>query len=88
MRHRESITKLALSPDGRRLITGSRDETARVWNLPEKLIGSPQRLSVWIQTLCGMELTSNEALGLLAPEEWKKRCQVLEQLGGPPVAER
>jgi WD40 repeat protein/tRNA A-37 threonylcarbamoyl transferase component Bud32 len=88
MRHRESITKLALSPDGRRLITGSRDATARVWNLPEKLIGSPQRLSVWIQTLCGMELTSNEALGLLAPEEWKKRCQALEQLGGPPVAER
>jgi eukaryotic-like serine/threonine-protein kinase len=88
MRHRESITSLALSPDGHRLITGSRDKTARIWVLPERLDGSSQRLSVWIQTLCGMELAANEALGLLTPEQWNKRCQELEELGGPPISER
>ena len=90
MRHRESITKLALSPDGRRLITGSRDETARVWNLPEKLIGSPQRWSVWIQTLCGMELTSERRhWACLATRGMGEALREhLEKLGGPPVAER
>jgi WD40 repeat protein len=30
--HRHSVTSLALSPDGRRLVSGSRDGTARVWD--------------------------------------------------------
>jgi len=34
--HGDSILDLAFSNDGRRLITGSRDQTARVWTLPTK----------------------------------------------------
>ncbi len=32
--HGDAINAVALSADGRRLITGSRDQTARVWRLP------------------------------------------------------
>ena len=40
--------------------------------LPETLEASPQRLTAWVQTLCGMELTSNEALRVLSPQDWEK----------------
>ncbi len=87
IRHRESVSSLAWSPDGRRLITGSRDKTACVWDLPEPVDANAKRLTIWIQTLCGMELAGNDALGLLSPEEWRKRARELEQLGGPPIAQ-
>ena len=56
--------------------------------LPETLEASPQRLTAWVQTLCGMELTSNEALRVLSPQDWEKRRQELDELGGPPIPEQ
>jgi eukaryotic-like serine/threonine-protein kinase len=88
LRHRETVADLAFSPDGHCLITGSSDHTARIWVLPHALESSPQRLAVWVQTLSGMELTSNGAISVLSREDWEKRRQQLEKLGGPPVAER
>jgi WD40 repeat protein len=85
MRHRDVVTALCISPDGTRLITGSQDKTARIWELPETVNGSPQRLAVWVQTLCGMQLASNEALGVLTPEDWQERLEELRKLGGPPI---
>ena len=87
-RHHGSVTRLAFSPDGRRLITGASDKKARIWKLSETVLGTPRRVSLWVETLCGMQLTANGAIGLLSPEEWQTRCRDLEQLGGPPVAER
>jgi hypothetical protein len=37
---------------------------------------------VWIETLCGMELAGNEAIGVLSPENWRKRREELRELGG------
>jgi WD40 repeat protein len=31
--HREGVTSVAFSPDGKRVVTGSSDDTARVWDL-------------------------------------------------------
>jgi eukaryotic-like serine/threonine-protein kinase len=88
LRHHGSVASLAFSPDGRRLITGAADKTARIWKLPETVIATPRRVSLWVETLCGMQLTANEAFGLLSPEEWRTRCHDLERLGGAPIAER
>ncbi len=88
LRHRGAVHALAFSPDGRHLITGSRDNTAQIWDVPQALDATPQRWALWVQTLSGMELSANEALGVLAPDEWKKRCQNLAQLGGAPIVER
>jgi WD40 repeat protein len=38
MRHQGQVNKAAFSPDGRRVVTGSQDETARVW---EAATGKP-----------------------------------------------
>ena len=88
LRHHNAVADLAFSPDGRRLITGSMDRSARIWVLPETLDASPQRLVLWVETLSGMELTSNKALSVLSPSEWEKRCQDLARLGGPPIFKR
>ncbi len=34
--HEERVTSLAISPDGRWLVTGSDDKTARLWDLTAK----------------------------------------------------
>jgi eukaryotic-like serine/threonine-protein kinase len=86
LRHRNAVNDLAFSPDGHRLITGSSDHSARIWVLPERLDASPQRLALWVKTLSGMELTGNEALGVLSPEVWEKRRQNLAKLGGRPTS--
>jgi WD40 repeat protein/tRNA A-37 threonylcarbamoyl transferase component Bud32 len=88
LRHRGGVDGLAFSPDGGRLITGSRDHTARIWEVPRVIDASPRRWAVWVETLCGMELAANEALGLLTPDDWRTRSQELKELGGPPIAER
>ncbi|KAJ7624773.1 hypothetical protein FB45DRAFT_1060954 [Roridomyces roridus] len=37
--HRDMVTSLAFSPDGRRLISGSMDKTARVWDMGDGIGG-------------------------------------------------
>ena len=57
----------------------------RIWDALRTFESSPVRSALWIQTLCGMELTANEALGLQTPEQWQNRRQELQEMGGPPV---
>ncbi len=88
LRHRAGVDGLAFSPDGHRLITGSHDNTARIWVVPQAKDASARCWAVWVETLCGMELSGNEALDILAPADWEKRRQELRDLGGAPIAER
>lgn len=88
LRHDGLVAALAFSPDGRRLITGCHDGKARVWSTPATLARSPARSMLWLQTLCGLELTANEAVGMLTPEQWLQRCRELQAQGGAPKLDR
>jgi WD40 repeat protein/tRNA A-37 threonylcarbamoyl transferase component Bud32 len=88
LRHDGAVSGLAFSYDGRRLMTGSRDGTARIWTLPDRFTCSPSRLTVWVQTVCGMLLAENEAPTLLTPESWRSHCRILQDMGGPRVGNR
>jgi WD40 repeat protein len=85
LRHRSMVTDLKFTPDGRRLITTSWDRSARIWNVPQTLAATGQNWSLWVQTLCGMELSNNGAIRVLSVEQWRSRCHELDALGGPPV---
>ncbi len=66
--HEDSITALAISPDGHWLATGSYDSTARLWNL---------RLDELIQLACrtaGRNLTPEEWQQFLGDAPYHKTC--------------
>ena len=88
IRHRGMVTSLAFSPDGRRLITASGNNSARISEVPRTFDAPAKRWTVWVETLCGLELTANEGVGVLSPEDWRKCRQELDDLGGPPVGRR
>jgi WD40 repeat protein len=59
--HRGPVWRVAFSPDGKRVVTGSSDNTARVWDTPpvEELIP----LARAALTRC-LTITQRDALGL------------------------
>jgi WD40 repeat protein len=75
MRHQGPVLALCFSPDGQTILTGSADNTARLWPRPTALAGSIEHILLWIQTATGMELDSTGDVHLLDPAEWHKRNQ-------------
>jgi hypothetical protein len=84
LRHHQEVYAVAFRPDGRAVLTGSRDKTARQWRLPPPLAGDPDRITCWLQVLTGMELDEREALRLLDAGSWQERRRQLQEWGGPP----
>ncbi len=51
MRHANRVTKVAFSPDGRLLLTASRDRTARLWDATTgQMVTSPLEHAHWVET--------------------------------------
>ncbi len=76
---------MAFSPDGKTVLTGNEDKTARLWPVTQPIQGDPERIEVWVQVITGMELDAGGAVRVLDAAEWHQRKQRLEELGGPPV---
>jgi WD40 repeat protein len=76
---------VAISPDGRWMLTGSNDRHARLWRVPAVVQGDVERIALAVQVLTRSELVQ-QARRVLRADEWKKRRQRLEQLGGSPLA--
>jgi len=79
--------RVAFSLDGRFLLT-SISGTARLWDAPAPLPADLARLAAWVQTVSGMEIDERGSIHVLDHSTWLDRRLRLEQLGGPPPADR
>jgi WD40 repeat protein len=77
---------VAFSPDGKTVLTGSMDQTARLWDVAAALPDDLERAATWAEVLTGLELDEFGSAKVLDNATWLRRREKLKQLGGPPVA--
>jgi WD40 repeat protein len=87
MTHQGGVEAVAFSPDGKTVITGSANRTARLWQvattaLPDEL----QRVATWVEVLTGLELDELGSARVVDSTTWLQRREKLKQLGSAPVA--
>jgi WD40 repeat protein len=73
----------AFSPDGKRCTAIVNDKLA-VFDVPQTLEGDAERIRLWVEVNTGKELDAGGAIVELRPEEWLKRWERLQKLGGLP----
>jgi len=79
------VLAVAFSPDGQTALTGSADKTARLWFLPEKVNGSPERLRLWVEVMTWLTMDDlGVVMRRLKPDEWKRKQEELNAQGGAP----
>jgi WD40 repeat protein len=74
--------------DGRSMVLIDPEGNLRLYSAPVPLAGSPQRLSLWVKVITGMELTEAGDVRPLSAEIWRDFKRQLEQIGGPPEKAR
>jgi tetratricopeptide (TPR) repeat protein len=86
LQHSDAVLAVAFSPDGCCVLTGSSDATAWLWGIPDPTEGELKRIIPWTEVITGMALDPNTGvIRSLDPQNWEKRRQHLDELGGPPV---
>jgi hypothetical protein len=83
--HQHWVSAASFSPDGRRILTGSRDGTARLWERPIPLEGEAEHIRLWAEVLTGKELDDVGMVKKLDAETWRHRRQQLAELSGLPI---
>ncbi len=59
----------------------------RLYSAPVPLEGSPERLSLWVKVITGMELTESGDVRPLSANTWRKYKHRLVEIGGPPTTD-
>jgi WD40 repeat protein len=84
------VKSVTISPDGEYALTLTGGDVggniARLWKIPTPVEGDAERIRLWVQSITGMELDSNDAARTLDASAWQARLRDLDQLGGPPIA--
>jgi WD40 repeat protein len=80
---------VSFSPDGQNALTLTGGDEgrniARLWKIPTPVEGDAERIGLWVQTLTGLELDSDDAVRALDAAAWQARSRDLQQRGGPSI---
>ena len=83
------MTAVAFRPDGRSVLTGSLDRTARIWPVTAPVAGDVERITLWTQVLTGLYVDYRQStIGLVLlrdQRDWMEDRRRLQALGGPPM---
>jgi WD40 repeat protein len=75
---------VATCANGRTMAVGGSGGRIVVWNAPEPLAGSVERIRLWVELLAGMEVDSRGVVSVLGPDAVRRHHERLDELGGPP----
>jgi WD40 repeat protein len=75
---------VAFSPDGKTVLTGSLDKTARLWDVSE-MPNNLEYISTWVEVITGLGLDELGSVKLLDNSTWRERREKLERQGGLPA---
>jgi WD40 repeat protein/serine/threonine protein kinase/Flp pilus assembly protein TadD len=79
--HLDGVNAAVFSPDGRAILTGCDDHTARLWKVRPPERGSEERIALWVQTVTGTRLGTDdrvEALDEATRAAQRQRLKVLD----------
>jgi WD40 repeat protein len=83
--HRDSVWTATFGPGGI-LAASDASGAVRLWDLPNPVGGTPERVRLWVEVLTGMELDVGGAASRLDAGALQDRRHQLEKLGGPPAS--
>jgi hypothetical protein len=84
LQHKESVRAVSFSPDGTKLVTGSYDNTARLWDVGGRIDEPVAHVLLWVEVLTGTTMDENGIIRPIWPGQLAKKHEELERLGGPP----
>jgi tetratricopeptide (TPR) repeat protein len=76
------VNAVAFSPDGRAVLTGSADNTARLWEVVSPAPDELERLRAWVHVRTREWFDDTGVLRELTQAEWLQRLHDLEAIGG------
>jgi WD40 repeat protein len=86
-RDTERIEAVTFALQGKLIVTGSRDGVVRIREMPFPVSGSAERILLWVQVLTNMKLSDDGQAEALDGATWLQRRKLLEEFGGPPLAD-
>ena len=71
---------MAVGKDGRVVLTGGKDHTARLWRIPPPVEGGPDRVMLWAEVVTRMKLDDNDSVRYLEIDDWNKQSEKLKAI--------
>ncbi len=69
LKHDGPVHAVAFSPDGTRVVTGSEDGTARLWNVPRSVPDDRAWVAAYVETVSGLSEDADHLLQPLSNDE-------------------
>jgi WD40 repeat protein/serine/threonine protein kinase len=76
---------VAFSPKGQHFAVAGKQGRVALWETPQPMQGSVERLRLWTEALAGMEIDERLIIRPLDSDEVRRRRARLDELGGPPA---
>jgi WD40 repeat protein len=83
--HQKTIWAVACHPASRTVLTGSKDETARLWRIPLPWVNDARRVRLYVEVSTGLEMDGFGGVRWLDAVSRERRRQALQELGGSPT---